>query len=95
MVKSFIYCDLICRKLTDSSTNLLHMYPLCCIKNLMDICVSGQKMTKEQLACEKTVLQKNLLYYEGLHGRPVSLNSFTLLYSHLRLFLLQNTIMYR
>ncbi|KAI4904141.1 hypothetical protein NFI96_001172 [Prochilodus magdalenae] len=29
-----------------------------------------RKMTKEQLACEKTVLQKNLLYYEGLHGRP-------------------------
>ncbi|KTG47800.1 hypothetical protein cypCar_00001979 [Cyprinus carpio] len=29
------------------------------------------KMTKEQLASEKTVLQKNLLYYEGLHGRPV------------------------
>lgn len=28
-------------------------------------------MTKEQLASEKTVLQKNLLYYEGLHGRPV------------------------
>ncbi|XP_058253964.1 protein FAM13B isoform X3 [Hemibagrus wyckioides] len=31
-----------------------------------------RKMTKEQLACEKTVLQKNLLYYEGLHGRPVT-----------------------
>lgn len=31
-----------------------------------------QKMTKEQLSCEKTVLQKNLLHYEGLHGRPVS-----------------------
>ena len=29
-------------------------------------------MTKEQLSCEKTVLQKNLLHYEGLHGRPVS-----------------------
>uniref|UniRef100_A0A671LKN8 Protein FAM13B-like n=2 Tax=Sinocyclocheilus anshuiensis TaxID=1608454 RepID=A0A671LKN8_9TELE len=29
-------------------------------------------MTKEQLASEKTVLQKNLLYYEGLHGRPVT-----------------------
>lgn len=28
-------------------------------------------MTKEQLSCEKTVLQKNLLHYEGLHGRPV------------------------
>ncbi|XP_057205249.1 protein FAM13B isoform X5 [Triplophysa rosa] len=30
------------------------------------------KMTKEELTCEKTVLQKNLLYYEGLHGRPVT-----------------------
>lgn len=29
-------------------------------------------MTKEQLSCEKMVLQKNLLHYEGLHGRPVS-----------------------
>lgn len=28
-------------------------------------------MTKEHLASEKTLLQKNLLYYEGLHGRPV------------------------
>uniref|UniRef100_A0A8C1XHU9 Family with sequence similarity 13 member B n=1 Tax=Cyprinus carpio TaxID=7962 RepID=A0A8C1XHU9_CYPCA len=31
-----------------------------------------KKMTKEHLASEKTVLQKNLLYYEGLHGRPVT-----------------------
>ncbi|XP_056456062.1 protein FAM13B isoform X1 [Gadus chalcogrammus] len=31
-----------------------------------------KKMTKEQLSCEKTALQKNLLHYEGLHGRPVS-----------------------
>lgn len=31
-----------------------------------------KKMTKEQLASEKTVLQKNLLHYEGLHGRPVT-----------------------
>ncbi|XP_039504548.1 protein FAM13B isoform X2 [Pimephales promelas] len=31
-----------------------------------------RKMTKEQLASEKTVLQKNLLFYEGLHGRPVT-----------------------
>ncbi|XP_077387838.1 protein FAM13B isoform X2 [Festucalex cinctus] len=30
------------------------------------------KMTKEQLSCEKTVLQKNLLHYEELHGRPVT-----------------------
>lgn len=34
-------------------------------------CLS-QKMTKEDLTCEKSVLQKNLLYYEGFHGRPVS-----------------------
>ncbi|XP_057205247.1 protein FAM13B isoform X3 [Triplophysa rosa] len=33
------------------------------------------KMTKEELTCEKTVLQKNLLYYEGLHGRPASPSS--------------------
>ncbi|KAJ8338506.1 hypothetical protein SKAU_G00374720 [Synaphobranchus kaupii] len=31
-----------------------------------------RKMSKEQLSCEKTVLQKNLLHYEGLHGRPVT-----------------------
>ncbi|KAL2089220.1 hypothetical protein ACEWY4_016119 [Coilia grayii] len=31
-----------------------------------------KKMTKEQLAGEKTVLQKNLLHYEGLYGRPVT-----------------------
>ncbi|XP_052430954.1 protein FAM13B-like isoform X6 [Carassius gibelio] len=31
-----------------------------------------RKMTKEQLSDEKTVMQKNLLYYEGLHGRPVT-----------------------
>nr|XP_019938351.1 PREDICTED: protein FAM13B isoform X5 [Paralichthys olivaceus] len=31
-----------------------------------------KKMTKEQLSCEKTVLQKNLLHYEGLHGRPAT-----------------------
>ncbi|XP_026081154.1 protein FAM13B-like isoform X3 [Carassius auratus] len=31
-----------------------------------------RKMTKEQLASEKTVLQKNLLYYEGIYGRPVT-----------------------
>ncbi|XP_055081046.1 protein FAM13B isoform X2 [Periophthalmus magnuspinnatus] len=31
-----------------------------------------KKMTKEQLSCEKTVLQKNLLHYEGIHGRPVT-----------------------
>ncbi|XP_041654226.1 protein FAM13B isoform X2 [Cheilinus undulatus] len=31
-----------------------------------------KKMTKEQLSSEKTVLQKNLLHYEGLHGRPAT-----------------------
>ncbi|XP_062331887.1 protein FAM13B isoform X2 [Osmerus eperlanus] len=30
------------------------------------------KMSREQLSSEKTVLQKNLLHYEGLHGRPVT-----------------------
>ena len=29
-------------------------------------------MSREQLSSEKTVLQKNLLHYEGLHGRPVT-----------------------
>ncbi|XP_077957835.1 protein FAM13B isoform X3 [Gasterosteus aculeatus] len=32
--------------------------------------IKVKKMTKEQLSSEKTVLQKNLLHYEGLHGRP-------------------------
>ncbi|XP_062331891.1 protein FAM13B isoform X4 [Osmerus eperlanus] len=31
-----------------------------------------KKMSREQLSSEKTVLQKNLLHYEGLHGRPVT-----------------------
>ncbi|KAJ8254988.1 hypothetical protein GJAV_G00199650 [Gymnothorax javanicus] len=31
-----------------------------------------RKMSKDQLSCEKTALQKNLLQYEGLHGRPVT-----------------------
>ncbi|XP_015205264.1 protein FAM13B isoform X2 [Lepisosteus oculatus] len=31
-----------------------------------------RKMTKEQLSGEKTVLQKNLLFYESIHGRPVT-----------------------
>ncbi|XP_041078938.1 protein FAM13B-like isoform X4 [Polyodon spathula] len=31
-----------------------------------------KKMTKENLLCEKTALQKNLLYYESIHGRPVT-----------------------
>lgn len=39
-------------------------------------------MSKEHLTCEKAVLQKNLLYYEGLHGRPVSINTVTLILSH-------------
>lgn len=42
-------------------------------RNVFSMCTCVQKMTKEQLSCEKTVLQKNLLHYEGLHGRPVSL----------------------
>uniref|UniRef100_A0AAY4E721 Rho-GAP domain-containing protein n=1 Tax=Denticeps clupeoides TaxID=299321 RepID=A0AAY4E721_9TELE len=31
-----------------------------------------RKMTKEQLDSEKMMLQKYLLHYEGLHGRPVT-----------------------
>ncbi|XP_058852501.1 protein FAM13B-like isoform X5 [Acipenser ruthenus] len=31
-----------------------------------------KKKTKENLLCEKTALQKNLLYYESIHGRPVT-----------------------
>ncbi|MEE6479038.1 hypothetical protein FKM82_012106 [Ascaphus truei] len=31
-----------------------------------------KKMTKDNLAEEKTSLQKSLLYYESLHGRPVT-----------------------
>ncbi|XP_023650734.1 protein FAM13B isoform X2 [Paramormyrops kingsleyae] len=31
-----------------------------------------RKMSKEQLSCEKMVLQRNLLHYEGLHGRPAT-----------------------
>ncbi|XP_039629850.1 protein FAM13B isoform X2 [Polypterus senegalus] len=31
-----------------------------------------KKMTKEHLSYEKTTLQKNLLYYESIHGRPVT-----------------------
>lgn len=29
-------------------------------------------MTREQIGAEKVALQKGLLYYEGIHGRPVS-----------------------
>lgn len=29
-------------------------------------------MTREQIGAEKVALQKALLYYEGIHGRPVS-----------------------
>uniref|UniRef100_H3B290 Family with sequence similarity 13 member B n=1 Tax=Latimeria chalumnae TaxID=7897 RepID=H3B290_LATCH len=31
-----------------------------------------KKMTKDQLATEKVALQKNLRYYESIHGRPVT-----------------------
>lgn len=30
-----------------------------------------QDMTKDQIANEKVALQKALLYYESIHGRPV------------------------
>ena len=29
-------------------------------------------MTREQIGAEKVALQKALLYYESIHGRPVS-----------------------
>lgn len=31
-----------------------------------------QDMTRDQIAAEKVALQKALLYYESIHGRPVS-----------------------
>lgn len=31
-----------------------------------------QDMTREQIGEEKVALQKGLLYYESIHGRPVS-----------------------
>lgn len=31
----------------------------------------AQDMTKEQIANEKVALQKALLHYESIHGRPV------------------------
>ena len=31
-----------------------------------------QDMTREQIGTEKLALQKALLYYESIHGRPVS-----------------------
>ena len=34
--------------------------------------VLWQDMTREQIGAEKVALQKALLYYEGIHGRPVS-----------------------
>lgn len=35
------------------------------------ILVFTQDMTKDQIANEKVALQKALLYYESIHGRPV------------------------
>lgn len=32
----------------------------------------NQDMTREQIGAEKVALQKALLHYEGIHGRPVS-----------------------
>lgn len=34
-----------------------------------------QDMTKDQIANEKVALQKALLYYESIHGRPVCVTS--------------------
>lgn len=33
-------------------------------------------MTREQIGAEKVALQKALLYYENIHGRPVSVQFF-------------------
>lgn len=33
--------------------------------------VFAQDMTKDQIANEKVALQKALLHYESIHGRPV------------------------
>lgn len=33
-------------------------------------------MTRDQIGAEKVALQKALLHYESIHGRPVSLGSF-------------------
>ncbi|KAM6956637.1 protein FAM13A-like [Aplochiton taeniatus] len=41
-----------------------------------------KEMTVTQLALEKTVLQKALLYYESLHGRPRSRQERTLMKPH-------------
>lgn len=35
------------------------------------VSVTLQDMTREQIAAEKVALQKALLYYESIHGRPV------------------------
>lgn len=47
-----------------------------CVKwcvNKATLClVTLQDMTREQIAAEKVALQKALLYYESIHGRPVS-----------------------
>lgn len=33
-------------------------------------------MTRDQIAAEKVALQKALLYYESIHGRPVCTAAF-------------------
>lgn len=37
---------------------------------------STQDMTRDEIASEKVALQKSLLYYESIHGRPVSIVIF-------------------
>lgn len=41
-------------------------------------CLSVQEMTQAQMVLEKITLQKCLLYFESLHGRPVSPPTHTL-----------------
>ena len=44
------------------------------------LCLLVQEMTHYQMALEKTSMQKCLLYFESLHGRPVRTNSVHLLF---------------
>lgn len=44
--------------------------------SLLYFVLFAQDMSNFQLSMEKTCMQKCLLYFEGLHGRPVRLNFF-------------------
>ena len=58
------------RKKSESTADLVcdpEYIPVC-------VCVCLQEMSQSQRSLEKTALQKCLLHYESLHGRPVSLH---------------------